>query len=64
MTECYFILLAPSLPDKLAWFDMHFVNVNQYPVPFETMEDAENYRKSWGTANETTSICKVSIIKN
>lgn len=65
MTECYFILLAPSLPDnKLAWFDMHFVNVNQYPVPFDTMEEAEDYRKVWGMTDETTSIYKVSIIKN
>lgn len=63
MRECYFILLAPSLPDKLAWHDMYFVNVNMYPVPFETVEDAEGYRKVCGMTDET-SICKVSIIKN
>lgn len=64
MRECYFILLAPSLPNKLAWLDMYFVNVNMYPSPFETVEDAEKYRKVWGMTDETTSICKVSIIKN
>lgn len=42
---------------------MYFVNVNMYPVPFETVEDAEGYRKVCGMTDET-SICKVSIIKN
>ena len=59
----YFIMVQPLPTDRIVgWYDMNFVKVNDYPVPFKSREDAQEYMKAWSFEEPQYTIWEVTCI--
>lgn len=65
----YFILTKPlptyeEQPYGPAWWDMKFVNVNGYPIPFKSRKDALDYMKAWNMSDPKYTIWKLNNVSS